>query len=242
MLGPLEINRLNPILFSVHQDCKIDSFKIPGKTPAMNLDEITGKVTVDTSRTMQATFHYELKIGSQNYTSKQFSLEIYDCTPAILVPQMMEKYSFQMEQTLAKIDFEVETSAQEDCQIISYQLIGSTEGAMIDPLSGQISVNTSAAVDPISLKISVQVGSQTYYSQEFQFEIFDCYRSVVFINKDLKFQLNSETQVIRSVRGYQRPECKPTSFRMDSSVVGVSVDRVFGELTIEASQPFEQLV
>lgn len=52
MLGPLEINRLNPILFSVHQDCKIDSFKIPGKTPAMNLDEITGKVTVDTSRTM----------------------------------------------------------------------------------------------------------------------------------------------------------------------------------------------
>ena len=167
MLGPLEINRLNSILFSVHQDCKIDSFKIPGKTPAMNLDEITGKVTVDTSKTMQATFHYELKIGSQNYTSKQFSLEIYDCTPAISVPQMMEKYSFQMEQTFAKIDFQVKTSAQDDCQINSYQLIGSTEGAMIDPLSGQISVNTSAAVDPMSLKISVQVGSQTYYSQEF---------------------------------------------------------------------------
>ena len=69
MNARLEINRLNPLLYSVHKNCKVDKFKIPGKTQAINLDEFTGKVIVDTSETMQATFFYEVVIGSQGYSS-----------------------------------------------------------------------------------------------------------------------------------------------------------------------------
>ena len=67
-----------------------------------------------------------------------------------------------------------QSSKASKCIIQSYALEGETQGTTIDPLTGLVSVDTSAVISPSPRKISVKVGSQTMISPEFSFEIFDC--------------------------------------------------------------------
>lgn len=86
---------------------------------------------------------------------------------------MAEAYKFQMKSEVPA--FEIKAQSNEPtCIITSYAFVGDATGATIDPATGSITVNTESEIILKPRQLSVEVGSETIISPEFNFEVFNC--------------------------------------------------------------------
>lgn len=76
-----------------------------------------------------------VNVGAQKFKSEKFTIEVYDCVPAVTFPSLLLSYKYQIDSEISPLSVEAQSSSP-DCKIESYDLIGSQLGSTIDPKKG----------------------------------------------------------------------------------------------------------
>jgi len=175
----------------------------------MTVDKRKGTLTIDTSRKLSVTPKVKVVIGSQDFISDTFSIEIFACADVVSFPALKEKYSFQVGSEAAGVEMKAEASEPACATFTGYGMDGETKGSVIDPTTGIMTVDTSAEITASTRKIFVVVGGETVYSPEFSFEVFSCYPHVKFA-EEIMIQIGDTASNRDPKRTSTRNECQST--------------------------------